>query len=727
MNNVLKTAGVILLVLLFLHCRPQHPLILRSSETTFAFDAAKPTLTITSPGLHKPLLLDAYHQAAGFKQKSMTWSPDAKQLSRSTVFADAQQRTIICTETFAATPGGLSWQVEWSTPETVPFTAPLQTVCHLAGDTPTARFWTSWGDPTQVEPVDQAIKNHKQWVDPLQPQELRDLHLVYGGHKSLGGGFCLPAFSVLYPQQNVAWSLVQSPQDTLLNMDLKTSAQGRFEFNRTDLRLSRHRSVRHTLSLIVHEADWRAGLSWIVERYPDYFNPPNPNAGRIAGCGLYSAYEGEFDVQKFHRMGGLVNWKASFDFPYMGMFIPPVQDRNRKWRRFSMDAKQPATYTTINQLARYAASMKEKGFYTLNYFNVTEFGAWIKYPPPASPRTGQELWQDANAFLYTRLNSGILYGAQQNGGQGWDNRTAALQKHPVAGIHDKPHFTWGEAVAMDCGDSTYADYLIDQCRLHLDYFPDAHGICIDRMDWLGEYNSRRDDGVSWVGDRPVASLYFSWMQLLDRIGPMWHGADKVIFCNPHVNRLELMRQIDGVYNEFGHIGFNLNMSAFLCLRKTLLAWTSTVDDLKGDPDAYLQHHLYMGAYPTAPFPGNDHTIEPDPWAESYYLDYGPLFRLLVDKKWVLTPHVIRVKDQTALANLFKTDAGYVIPVIHGTEPIAQIHLKNIDLDNMISCYVMYPGGRSMPAFADRDGNQGWQIRIPLERRCAMVVIGTRKN
>ena len=93
---------------------------------------------------------------------------------------------------------------------------------------------------------------------------------------------------------------------------------------------------------------------------------------------------------------------------------------------------------------------------------------------------------------------------------------------------------------------------------------------------------------------------------------------------------------------------------------------------------------------------------------------------------MLTPHVIRVKDQTAKANLFKTDAGYVIPVIHGAEPFAQIHLQNIDLGNMISCYVIYPGGRSTPAFADRDGSQGWKIRIPLKRRCAMVVIGTRK-
>ena len=713
--------------LLVFACQHNKTLTIKSDESVFTFNTANPVVTIDLPTQRPIPAIELRHHATGFQQRSMKWKITKTLQQRSTVFADSLGRTLVCTETFANAPAGLSWQVEWTTREALPFTEPLQTICQLSSMDSTVRFWTSWGDPSQIEPMDRAITLCKEWVDPLQPQPLRNMHLVYGGHKSLGGGFSLPAFTILYPQQNLGWSLIQSPLDPMLNMDLKTTAQGQMVFNRTDFRLQQSKPVRYRLYFITHEADWRGSLAWMVKQFPAFFNPPNPNAGRIAGCGLYSSYEGPFDEKKFHTMGGLVNWKASFDFPYMGMFIPPIQDPQQKWRRFKMEAKKPDTYTSIEQMAHYATSMREKGFYVLNYFNVTEFGAGIKYPPPEPFYQGPDLWQDANAFLYTRLNSAILYGAQQSSGEGWDNRTAVEQKQPKAGLRDQPQFTWGAAVAMDCGDSVYADFLTEQCRRHLALFPDAHGICIDRMDWLGEYNSRRDDGISWIGDKPCASLYFSWLNLMERIGPMWHGADKVIFCNPHVNRLELLKQIDGIYNEFGNVGFNLNMSAFLSLRKTLLAWTASVQDLKADPDRYLQHHLYMGAFPTAPFPGNDHTIEPDPWAEKYYLDYGPLFRLLIGKKWVLTPHAVTVQGQTAKANLFATESGYVVSVIHGSAAMVQIRLRGISTDDIISCKAVHPGGHSTAAFAENKDDQGLLIHVPLQRGCAMVVIATKKK
>jgi hypothetical protein len=428
-------------------------------------------------------------------------------------------------------------------------------------------------------------------------------------------------------------------------------------------------------------------------------------------------------------MGGLVNWKASFDFPYMGQFIPPLQDRDRRWQRFKIDPKKADTWTSINQMSRYATGMKQKGFHVLNYFNVTEFGAWIKFPPPIPLAKPAELWQDANAFLYGQLNNGILFGAQQNGKAGnanacWGVRSPEQQMHPQPGTRSTPHYTWGEALAMDCGDPAYADFLYEQAQRHIELFPDADGICIDRMDWLGEYNSKRDDGISWVGDRPAASLYFSWQSLMQRIAPLFHDNNKVIFCNPHLNRLELMKQVDGVYNEFGQVGFNLNMSAFLTLAKPFLAWTAAVKDLQPDPDAYLQHHLYMGAYPTAPFPENDHTIEPDPWAEKQYLDYGALFSLLKGKRWVLTPHAVTVANNHAKANLFRTDAGIVVPVVMSKENTVQVTLRGINASAIKECKAFYPGTDKAVVITPVVEKKQIELSVPVQRRCAVVVIRT---
>ena len=44
------------------------------------------------------------------------------------------------------------------------------------------------------------------------------------------------------------------------------------------------------------------------------------------------------------------------------------------------------------------------------YFNVTESGTSIKYPPPPLDITNEaDLWKDANVFLYKKLARSILY------------------------------------------------------------------------------------------------------------------------------------------------------------------------------------------------------------------------------------------------------------------------------------------------------------------------------
>ena len=113
-----------------------------------------------------------------------------------------------------------------------------------------------------------------------------------------------------------------------------------------------------SLDLIAHEADWRGAMRWETSAYPEYFNATSPLADEIAGTGAYSLYEGDLDAEKMRRMAFRTNWKASYDFPYPGMFLPPVDD-TRVWNRFSddpraadPDAEQaPNGRTSIPQMA----------------------------------------------------------------------------------------------------------------------------------------------------------------------------------------------------------------------------------------------------------------------------------------------------------------------------------------------------------------------------------------
>lgn len=225
----------------------------------------------------------------------------------------------------------------------------------------------------------------------------------------------------------------------------------------------------------------------------------------------------------------------------------------------------------------------------------------------------------------------------------------------------------------------------------------------------------------------MRALSESWKSLMSRLGPLMHSNGKVIFANALLKRLDLMKELDGVYHEFGHLGPCLNGTAFLCVRKPALAWTPNPSVLGEDPDAYFQRHLYLGVYPTAPFPGNDHTILPSPQADQWYLDYGPLLDLMRGKKWVLEPHVIEVEGSTAKVNLFEVPGGYVAPVVFGgkAQSVRVVVRKPSALAKWPARPVVqafHPGSdQPVPVKTTVKGDLLY-LTVPLQRGCAMVCL-----
>ena len=153
----------------------------------------------------------------------------------------------------------------------------------------------------------------------------------------------IPLATIAQPDQDTGLSLVLSPESTMLEMAiwLETDTAGTICFTREKHTLGRGKPLRYAMDSVPHEADWRGGLRWMTKRYPRFFDPPNPKADQMAGCGAYTGYEGPLDVAHLKKMAFSVNWKLSDDFPYMGMFIPPVKDANEPWER-SCDEEAPS-------------------------------------------------------------------------------------------------------------------------------------------------------------------------------------------------------------------------------------------------------------------------------------------------------------------------------------------------------------------------------------------------
>jgi len=597
--------------------------------------------------------------------------------------ADAHGHHCALTDRWRPTKNSVRWEIELVSGD-APWSTTIETRLRYPA-TEATRFWTAWSDP-----------EHRAdgWRDPLVLRPLANLTWTFGGPVQRGDYIALPLATLVEPTVGVGLSLVFSPEDTILvGSRLATTPAGAIRFGRTNHRLGGGKPVRFALDLVAHEADWRGGLRWMTARYPEFFNPPNPLAVRMAGCGAYSGDENPVEVARLRQMAFRINWKMSDDFPYMGMFIPPVKNPDERWER-SCDEKAPSNkprWTTCRRLNDYAHYMKTNGFYVLNYFNVTEFGKNMAGAPTAQPGD-PELWKDPRALLKYALPGAVLLPGDA---------------------------TCYHASVTDCGDPAYRKFLLEQAERHLRWIPDSFGFCIDRLDWLDRANDKADDGLSWIGGKPARSLCVSWMRLLSQLGPKVHAAHKVIFVNPIYARLDLLRQVDGIYTEQGNEGRPLNTSAFLGLNKPVLAWSYNETLIQPDPDSFMQRHLYLGIYPTAPYPWNNHCLNPEPAADKLYLDYGPLLDALRGKKWVLTPHC--VESDAAKVNLFEVPGGYTLPVTFADKAeTITVRVRNVPGLKTARCDAIHPGkGKPVPLSGQfKDGEL--KLTVPLVRGCAMV-------
>lgn len=623
-----------------------------------------------------------------------------------------------------------------------PWGTVIETALNYPVEDGSTKVWATWAAPPVDSSVNSESLNHQlrkigpkkreenthYWVDPLVPVPFTNATYFYGApgfeYNNMRIGFVpfqgdvisIPLATILNEKDNTGVSIVLSPKDTTIDMSMNITKDGTIKFNRYFNRISKQNNVKFTFDIVVHESDWRCGLGWMQGHYPEYFRPGNQLAQQLDGTAAYATFANEsmnFDIDKMKRMAFATNWQASFDFPYMGMFIPPV-NANEKWQRFGGDE------ISIQDMDLYAKRYSDNGFYVLNYFNVTEFGANIKYPPQtaqnALPDSG--MWKDANAFLYTKLRNAILP-VPEKSIQNAAFKNAAI---PV------PHYTWRDGVAVDCGDSAYYNFLVDQAEKHVKLIPHAYGICVDRLDWVRLFNERADDGVTWFDGKPVRSMLNSWKNIAGKLSSVMHGANKVVFANNHSKRIDILQHVDGLFDEFTYAGTSLNLTAFLCISKPALGWTDNNETIRNEGgDNFMQKYLYMGVFPMCPFPKNDHSIMPSGDIDSLYLDYGPLLNLLKGSEWVLKPNAVKVTNNTAKANIFKIKDGYAVPVVYGEKDMVEIVLNNIEgVEKEAAFTALYPGDDKPVTLNYKKDGAATIVTVPLKRGCSMLYIITVK-
>jgi hypothetical protein len=665
--------------------------------------------------------------------------------------ADGMPRKVTLSESFFPTKDSVRWEIDLAG-HGQPCSTDIETRLRIPQDG-TRKLWTTWGDPRPDEDVEPSWISDPSWQDPLVPTAFPNRKFWYGAAyyrydkprmgvpQPFRDVICIPLATVMDPLTDSGLSLALSPQDVTIEMTLETSANGDIQFHRLFRRIAEGSPVHFSMDLVSHEGDWRGGMRWMTARYPEYFNPPLASAHRFGGTGAYSSYEGSLDTATLKQMAFTVNWKASFDFPYQGMFIPPVAD-DEPWPRGYTKSESPpielGPTTSIPQMAGYSRRMREMGFDVLNYFNASEFGKNIVYPPAArKAQPDADLWKDPNDYLNARLADALIYRPE--------NEIATPggpeQKDPYC------RAAYGNVV-LDWGEPSWQNFLLEQARLLIKKIPDSAGIAFDRLDWMRLYNFRRDDGVTWYNG-PARSMVTAWKDLLEKLDPIEHPAGQVIFVNNLVSRLDTLRYVDGLFSELAYWGGNLNSTAFLGVSKPAITWVFGEYTLKqlaeqratagksgevgwvfgensstAEADAFLQKFLYLGLFPMAPFPQNDHSLMPSPAADRIYLDYGPMFLAMRGRKWVLWPHPVSVQGSPAKVNMFEIPDGYLISVTFGgpdSDSVVTVRgVPGIAPGKKLRCQIIHPGESDWTASDVITRGNEVTLNVPVRRGCALV-------
>ena len=595
--------------------------------------------------------------------------------------------TIRINETLSPVPGepSLRWDIDVFAPTND--TVTIETHLQWMGQTNSLKYWTAWDNSgaSAMGPSDSA-----SYQNPLCLMPLRDASY------DLGDTMSVPIVTVADVTNDVAFSLAQSPNDLLMGLTLQVSPTGEASLNRSGHQADKSDVALHFTSLIsAHAADWREGLGIMTRVFPTAFNPANDLAYQVDGCGAYSGDENPVDVEKLKKMAFGFNWKLSDDFVYMGMFIPPVKNSDECWKRACAEPRPPnkPDTTSCRQLNDYAKYMASNGFHVLSYFNITEYGREMTAREiPADRAEDPNLWQDAEAYLAMKL-------------------TTANQKPNTPAI-DRSN-CYG-AYVVDPGDPVYLQFVVEQAERHVRMLPDTSGVCIDRLDHIGKCNANAP-ATTYANNRFAGRpLMVSFHLAMEKIAPIFHNAGKVMFSNPvGTYRVDVFRYLDGVYDEYRNAR-NINRDAWMCVRKPMTIWNAPKDD-EG-----FQEALYLAAFPTAPFPGNNHTVGPDPKLERWYLDYGPLLNAIRGKRWVLLPHVIAVENDVALANLFEVPGGYAAPIVFGgSNTTARVRVRGLP-QLPVTFDVLHPGSETPVAISPANRDGGLVFDVPLVRGCAVV-------
>ncbi len=529
------------------------------------------------------------------------------------------------------------------------------------------------GAEREIE-VDFALALPGEWASVFVPDGNGPRPLTESGSATYRGNCGLPLVTLYGARAGVTVAAaLEVPAPALSFSWSRTGDGAAVTAHFANLRLPAKGEARASLLVGRHEGCWRPGLGWLVQLYPEYFDPPNPKVWDYDGPMIYDFVTTEPRLRR-DLAQGLAWQELGWYWPHLGLYLPPGESWVRQpGSEGGLGEGGTVTRTLLND---YIALASRMGVAQCLYFQSTE--SWADYAEKQFPECRI---RDAEGRLAP---------------------------------------TWVKCVVMDPSpEGRFGQHIRDQARDLVEAFPGMAGVFWDQNAYTA-FDFAHDDGISMVNGRRASMMEFPQKRELELVGKMFHDHGKVIFTNGGWTA-GLARFCDGHMSE--GLG-GTRMLQYICMRKhlTLLAYDSDLAQAREK----LLLALETGAQPSV-------TLGDDA-CRALCEGYVPLFQQLRRKSWVFHPRALTLPPGV-VGNIFRNGEGnYVVTAVASeTPPVspaeqlrpATVQVRLPDLGEVACVFALDPQRRGLQAVDGHREADGWAISLPRPQAGAALLLARR--
>lgn len=358
-------------------------------------------------------------------------------------------------------------------------------------------------------------------------------------------------------------------------------------------------SPKTSLILTTHEGDWRPGLGWIFNKYKDYFLPKSKKTHNVEGVMIGPL---EVIVSPLNKDLACINEET----------FSNLKQVQTKWCELQDDSHTNVVWQkpTYNPKMKKAIQLSHKyGIAILNYWQTGD--------------AGQE-------FVEKDFSSSIVKDEDGKYTVGWVSSDGKMKTWYM---NFDSKLSWGK-------------HLIAGAKKILDMYPETDGFFIDNLCYK-YVDFGHDDKLTMVGNKPCYKVTFAFPETIGKLCRLAHSKGKTVFCNGPLN-VEIQKDIDGHMAEttievLGYV-------AYLGLAKPIVYLSYDMSEKA------LLSCLKYGCFPSAVVSPTDEQIK-------LFQRYLPLIEFLRGKRWVFSPHALRLPEGID-GNIFETrDNNYVVTLL----------------------------------------------------------------